>query len=117
MSSSETTVFRVENDDGKGPYNDGVHDTLFTPLFLEFDPEQQPMPWTDGLPTSTIGFHFGFESVRAYCDWFTANMRRWMRENGFSLSKYAARDVVRGNHQVVFDKSTARLEGRDTLPL
>lgn len=123
-------VYRVETENGAGPYNLDAVTTLaqlkicLTLLLDSEDNERHPSPWSTPLrfnPDDVLGlgwngeWRFGFESVH--------DLRRWMDGWGRDLEAAAfyvasyevpSDSVVRGACQLRFDKRFALLICRES---
>ena len=103
-------IYRVELEDGAGPYNHRKRDNWYCHVRGTYDPERNPGPWADGI-AATSSYSYGFASERQFRTWFLSRDRKNLARRGFKLSVYAAekRDVVRGCKQVAFLKAKAKL--------
>lgn len=109
MKQKMTTVWRVQNAHGKGIYQDDASDKLGLESFRA--PPHQPAPNRDGLPLFLPRTaRFGFESLESCFAWFGRDTLVKAAEYGFGVYcfRVPADRVLKGLHQVIFDKSMAR---------
>ena len=118
-------VYRVENQEGKGPY------CAPNPMYLCDNNVVHPCPTHDsklminamkkGVTTDLKYFpmgsdwQFGFESVKQFKRWFYSNkILQDFDEYHFTLNVYeaSAKQVALGNTQLVFLKNNATLIGK-----
>ena len=112
---NEATVYRVQRDDGSGPYRGceldyaAIHDNSDVAAF-------HPAPWEDGIEPSESDY-FAFASLDDLCAWFNERERAFLAQRGFAVAVYrvATHLVRRGQCQCVFCKSQATLERVEAL--
>jgi len=125
-------VYRVEDEDGGGPYNGENAPTAFTGDWIKLingninkdgnDLVNQPSPYRD-IPewaepfTGHKRYRFGFRTIEQLHSWFHDGARQELDRRGFKWAKYEVPDqwVHVGGHQVAFDARRAKLIER--LPL
>ena len=108
-------VYRVERQDGLGPYRPDVPDEVTDTLYNWRRGDNHPTPDDGGLVMRKTDL-YGFTSKRALHTWF-AGAKRVLRKHGFLLATYSvpAEHVRRGDRQVAFPKKHATLIDRSTL--
>jgi hypothetical protein len=126
----EMQVYRVEDEDGGGPYNGDRAPKAFTPGWTAIvngnplgDRVSQPDPYSD-IPkwaTPFVGharYRFGFKTVEQMHSWFHDEAKEELVSRGFKLAKYEVPDswVHVGGHQVAFEPTKAKLLIREPLP-
>lgn len=103
-------IFRVENDDGIGPYHgnmgdwcDGSHNQM----------TGRPMPYEDNLDMNGLGWNhrFGFDSMTKLLEWFSPiELRRLYTLGWRVVTFHVPDDQVRiGCKQVVFKHDEAKV--------
>lgn len=121
-------VYRVEDEDGGGPYN-GRRSVNYDDLFgLGLGPElweRNPPPrtdipeWTDIDEDDRRKYKFGFASLDQLYNWFPPQMiKRLGMDRYFKVAVYEVpsdADILRGAHQIAFDKRVAKLVVRDPI--
>lgn len=102
-----TEVFRVEMEDGNGPYDGGLA-MRQVPSEDFFD--LQPPPLSDGITDFGPEHFFGFSSFSAFFRWFGHTIDV-LEKKGCKLCRYLvdSEHVVSGKRQVVFIKANAIL--------
>lgn len=112
--SNLTTIWRIENEKGEGPYN---KQSPLTEAFAQIAPEQAPLPHNDtklhssfGRVVTYYGYNFGFADLESYKAWFSdIAHRNMLAANNFKLVEYQLKksDVVYGSKQVAFRRDNA----------
>ncbi len=114
-------VYRVENASGEGPYQGGhisiddMYDRLVADVGEEGARSTQPNVFQDSWDRPwrvPAGSHaFGFRTKGQMERWFTPSCRQLLADRQYFLVTYdvGAADVIFGGHQLVFDKSKAKL--------
>lgn len=120
-------VFRVEDENGHGPYRGdrSVAEMIFAMAEPHPIYQIQPLPGEDGVLTNLFNhqslggacseWFFGFQDVETYKGWFfNYAMRRLLFEHDFLLVKYqcAPDSVIHGEKQSIFRKDKAVVVGR-----
>jgi hypothetical protein len=107
------TVYRVERENGTGPYRSV---TCYSDFHREFDSGRHPLPSTDGID-DPYGELFGFPSKRLFRRWFNEQERERLAEHDFKLSVYSVpkEHVRRGSKQCVFKPENAKLMRTEAL--
>jgi hypothetical protein len=111
-------VYRVENDNGNGPYwgfRGNIEDSVIlhqhglsahTP-----DPHDPEEPWHRSRSYGVKSESFGFASIQAAQSWFDLKeVREVLLRNDLRLYEYEVEEdtVTKGKHQLTFRKSTAK---------
>lgn len=118
-----STVYRVEDAYGGGPYN---LDTWTMPIGREWDRfynlmretclgERHPPPPADGIPTRPgPQYVCGFADLAALHSWFTPSDLEGMAKWGYLPTEYSVDEchILRGHRQVMFDQDKAYAERR-----
>jgi hypothetical protein len=109
-----TWVWRVENDDGQGPYRKGNSD--------KWNYEEYSHSASNGHPTASKDFTenemrrvsyylyqeekskalFGFTSIQQYKKWFNKSERKRIAEVGFKLHRKKASKAIRSEFQCLY---------------
>lgn len=127
-------VYRVEDEEGGGPYNGLRAPAPFTDGWTKIingqinkegnDLVHQPSPYRDipqwAEPFPGHGrYRFGFQTVEQLHNWFHDVAQQELDRRGFKLAKYEVPEkwVHVGGHQVAFDPRKASLIQRDPLPM
>lgn len=103
-------VFRVEDPNGKGPYSSSMtNEILYNKLSSKN--ESRPSPKRDGIEIRPGIDVCGFDSIEKLKQWFHG-CRSDLRKAGFYVAIYEvdAKEIKFGRRQVIFPKSTNRLE-------
>lgn len=105
-----TTVYRMENKEGIGPYH---HPSMTSAEWAESAKlkERQPAPFEDeGFSSAekapgkySEGVKFGFEKPEHATKWFTPAERERLSAKGFAIKQVKAKKVWAGKHQVYFE--------------
>jgi hypothetical protein len=109
-------VYRVETDDGLGPYVD-LYLADILPYYSTYD---QPGPADDGIMGHLWDseHHFGFRSMEQLTAWFGAYAEQ-LHEAGLRVAVYEVDDdrgrVVHGQKQLCFVRDEAQLLERKSL--
>lgn len=112
-TTSKMIVYRIENKEGKGPYQDQSYGPL-SKLCWSHNNSNYPDLCQDfyGLVSFDYNFDFvfGFQSRQLYKSWF-GGFITLMRSHGFKLSKYEIDPekiiVGKSGKQIIFRKSDA----------
>ena len=118
MNANEATVYRVERDDGAGPYRtltyENIHDDDYSETYRG---GRRPSPWDDGLERVQESDYFAFVSLCQLRYWFNERDRTLLASHGFHIAVYrvATHLVRRGGCQCIFCKSQATLERVEAL--
>jgi hypothetical protein len=109
-------VYRVEDDEGGGPYRGDNHVDGMGSKHTDSD---HPAPCDDGLPFLPPDYmNCGFASLSQFKAWFDQDDRWDLKVNGFRLRIFKADVVDHGEKQVMFHRGRARLvETRDVVSL
>ncbi len=100
-------AFRIELEDGTGPYMCGAVRRLG---FDHGDAEVHPAPYTEKLKF-TREFVCGFESLDQLCRWFNDAEINALEDCRFSIHHYVIDEeqfIVRGKCQVMFNRIFAK---------
>lgn len=104
-------VYRVEDEDGVGPYRSDKNYVAFA-LFGgdALSNGARPCPWYDNLKQFGDSHFFGFESMEQLLEWFPRECLQRLFDAGFRVRVYAVAPdyVMRGGKQVAFIKDQAR---------
>jgi hypothetical protein len=113
------TVFRVENEEGKGPYTSTREPCL---LDAHSDDGKHPLPYEDGVFAYEIDQYskdarkhsYGFPSVESVSNWFNDEELVWLSQEGFSINTYevSQKHVRQGKMQLAFLKEKATFKGK-----
>ena len=98
------TVFRVENEEGIGPYrNNNLCNGL---LNHHNDSENNPAPWRDPFIKRNMKENefCGFESLDALFEWFSDEEIDALELQGYSIFKTQGIVTVKGEKQLLFKK-------------
>jgi hypothetical protein len=102
-------VFRIENEDGVGPYQKHSGKILFERMCEEHSDKNHPN-YRDDFDNYYYPFVFGFHSRQLYKTWF-GGFITLMRTHGFKLSKYEIDPlkiiIGKSGKQIIFRKSDA----------
>lgn len=112
-------VYRVENQDGCGPYRTGSlrgkqHEVgeWLNSQYVKLDEirHKRPMPYSDGIFEHTDDDYCGFHGIKKLRQWFTKEELQKLQEAGFQINKYKVPKelVIDGNRQVMFRKKAAK---------
>lgn len=110
-------IYRVENDDGRGPYWDNpcveFNDKLFKALSSHNeDDEKHPTPCYDCFSAPRLGpeIFCGFLSLQQVRDWFTKQERKLLRDDGFKFKAFdiPKKFVWEGRKQCVFLRNSPK---------
>ena len=108
-------VWRVQTEDGRGPYQSSVYGKWRTP------PSHHgcPMPQMDGMDGWTREHIFGFASREQLLEWFPLDGHCSMGEAGLYEAIYEVPEehVVRGRTQLCFRALAARLVRQERMQL
>ncbi|MDG4783283.1 hypothetical protein O7614_26855 [Micromonospora sp. WMMD961] len=118
--AGEVIVYRIEDRDGRGPYNNYPMDFKRNKIIRELckihaSPTTHPAGQLDGITSDngfTVDHYFGFINKASLARWFTGWGER-LTEAGFYVSTFAARseDILHGRKQIAFAKGRARYLG------
>lgn len=102
-------VYRVEDDEGGGPYS-GKHHRKVEIAYPKDAQVYWPVPCEDGLSDVPRDYVYGFASMKQVRAWFGSKGRRALAKLGFGLTVFDvdAKSVRRGYHQVAFHKDEAQ---------
>lgn len=116
-------IWRIETAKGEGPYTGRtvIAPHVSTQLYGDIE-GHHPGPYSDPKlgyndAADREAWYFGFATLTQYRAWCpTAELRRGLREAGFTLNKYEVHDdcMRRSNFQAIFRRKDARLV--DTRP-
>ena len=113
-------VYRVENEEGKGPYRDRSPSEFRDDMVDRHSccPDH-PLPEDDGLlAIHKLGLEisYGFSSLESLHEWFSEYELEMLYNEGYVIQTYEASEVHKGEHQVVFAKQTAVYVGEYDEP-
>lgn len=113
-----TTVYRVEDAEGLGPYKFRDDTALETMYSAHADSPYHPQPEDDGVNILDIAdksFFYAFTSLDQLAEWF-AGYGEELAQCGYFISEYAvpSNHTVHGSRQVLFRKVYAAF--RNTFP-
>ncbi len=109
-----STIYRVENNQGKGPY--ALYDyEKWTDKNKDHSDRSHPGPdrdsklkkkWESLFWSNQHNYYFGFKSLKDLRAWFSPSERKRLRSRGFFVSKIhiPEEDVIIGSKQVAFYK-------------
>lgn len=106
-----STVYRVQNRDGRGPFQPG-----FTQEWADPSGPERPPTFLEecGLPNFELGYHYG-TAVRTYEDlgrWFTLEeMRRLDRRGFYIVSLWPDKIIAESPNQLVFARRLPLWDG------
>ena len=111
-----TTVLRIENARGEGPYNAPLHDEQWCSIKAEHSytrppPTRPGEPWEDFPSGALRDRHVcGFLDRRQLDAWFSQEELQLLAELGFTINRYqvAEEDLLLGQSQITFIKVYAR---------
>jgi hypothetical protein len=112
------TVYRIENAEGKGPYNTtwfAIDDQQKTvncgKLMLDHADAEHPSPFNDDNLTYSIYEEFrkyvcGFDSMEKLNNWFSNYWQRTLASINYTIHTYEVPDenIVYGEYQIMFIK-------------
>lgn len=107
-------VYRVENENGNGPYVGGAHDLLWlmredhNTFYDDPADDPHPGPRDDGIDWMAADEYSALASPEAAQTWFEG-YGEVLHGAGFELTVWEAQDVRHGSKQVVFRKDSARM--------
>lgn len=112
MSAPNRTIYRVENQNGEGPYRAELSRTLPASLSNPYD-KTRPSPVVEGFtypPWPAYRSTFAFATPQQAIKWFgDAKHGRWLAKYGYYLASYTIPNetqyIYDTPHQVVFDSA------------
>jgi hypothetical protein len=103
-------VFRVETENGEGPYTSDKYRAIARPLGMKHTGcKLRPSPYTEDF-SNFYNYHFGFSSIKLFREWFGDSWAE-LKKMGCRLKAYRidAEHVMCGSKQVCFRKERATL--------
>jgi hypothetical protein len=103
-------VYRIERDDGTGPYVNGILAEIaevYGPEEAGYHPDLNPHPEDDGINPYHPGCYvYGFDSIEQLQSWFYCHaVREQLGQAGYKISVYESESVVKGKRQLVFQRT------------
>jgi hypothetical protein len=122
-----TTIWRLENDKGEGPFRYG-NPLMLRATYQQFNCENlcdvHQIPQNDGLMKAklnelregdideNLNWRYGFASLEDYSTWFpVVELNQFLFQSGFNLRAYqvASESIVDGEGQCMFYRPEAQL--------
>lgn|SRR5690606_5818811 len=105
-------IWRIENDEGIGPYHtgDATSLNLYDSSNVHPSPREDISEWKNMDYRSLVKYRFGFKCTDDLSRWFNGRSLIKLYENGFRIVKYKVdrRYVMIGKRQVAFDITKAK---------
>jgi hypothetical protein len=104
-------IYRVENDDGNGPYRNINEDVFPSSVYYGRHANlRHPTPYRDSLLKRLDRDECcGFISVEQFRKWFNKEDRKRLVKHNFHITLYRANSYRLGEYQAVFKKSSSDL--------
>ena len=110
-------AFRVEQEDGSGPYFSA---SLPDDFSLPYSPSKHPDPFEDGIDKMKPYDICAFKDYQQALEWFDEDMVDFLKiEGGWFLSTYRVEESTTkyGNRQILIDSEKMVLVNRDDIEI
>ena len=108
-----STIYRIENKDGIGPYKESMGFEDDHPVYkMALDHNRLPTSSGDkGIERVAKGFeYFGFKSMKQLEKWFSKNEIEMLKTYGFHIVEMYGHVTAVGEYQVLFERVSSLFE-------
>lgn len=102
-------IYRVENKQGRGPYQGGVPNYL---KYHDRNTAKRPVPRLDeGIERTPFPEEIcGFMTLDQVNNWFSPHDLKKLRENGYELKRVLVENIIIGKTQVIARRKEVQYE-------